>query len=51
MKECCDHCKKPLPERWTVACYQICSLFAQYWYCSEECKQQHKMKLMRESGL
>lgn len=48
----CDNCKGALPKRSNArACYQIGSQLFEFDYCNQVCKDNHRITLIRESGL
>lgn len=49
----CDCCgtKFTQQEGWVKAMWTVPGYVLEYYYCSEKCKQDHKLQLMRENGL
>lgn len=48
----CDCCGKEYdPKLPVIVNYQIGAMIAYYYYCSQSCKENHKMQLIREAGL
>ena len=46
----CDQCYDVLPEKPVIVHYQILTHLAEYKYCCEDCKWEHKLLLQREAG-
>ena len=49
--EKCDCCGRPVGTAWVKALYTVPGMVAEYYYCSEKCKADHRLQLIRESGL
>ena len=47
----CDCCGKEFSHQWVKARYTLWGYVYDYFYCSDNCKQDHRLKLIRESGL
>jgi YHS domain-containing protein len=47
----CDCCGKEFAHQWVKAKYTLPGYLAEYYYCSEKCKQDHRLQLIRSSGL
>jgi hypothetical protein len=49
----CDCCGTPFTNQhgWVKAMWTVPGMVLEYYYCGEKCKQDHKMRLIRESGL
>lgn len=47
----CDNCYDRLPQKHVIVQYQLGMFLADYHYCCEDCRWEHKLTLQRESGL
>lgn len=48
----CDHCRKAYDNTFPIiANFQIGAMIQYYYYCSDACKREHHIQLMREAGL
>jgi len=48
----CDHCCGTIPHGVVIrACFQLGGLLYDYDYCTADCKVEHRITLIRESGL
>lgn len=47
----CDCCKKEMQVWFAKAVYTVPGYVYEWFYCSEKCKLDHKMQLLRGSGL
>lgn len=46
----CNHCGGKLPEPPVYVRYTVPGYVLEYEYCSDICRHDHKMRLMREAG-
>lgn len=50
-KDTCDCCGDPTGDAWVKAQYTVPGYVMEWYYCSVACKEEHRLRLIRESGL